>query len=109
MDTLNAIEAKERISKGAVLVDIRPQEDFLKEHIEGAYNIPSDNLSDKLPPEIAQAECVIFHCLSGKRTKNKESKLENCISNGQKAFIMEEGINGWKSAGFETTIDKTLP
>ena len=53
-----------RLSKlgGAVLIDIRPREAFLKDHLAGAVSIPESELSLRAPAELAKDSPVVVDC-----------------------------------------------
>ncbi len=52
----------ERISRGdAVLLDVRPEDEFNAQHLPGALHIPLNELArrvDELPPEV----CIVAYC-----------------------------------------------
>ncbi|MCD6454590.1 MAG: rhodanese-like domain-containing protein [Candidatus Aminicenantes bacterium] len=80
------------------ILDIRDPEDFQKEHIQGAVNIPfkvlakEENLK-KLPKD----KTIVIVCVTG-----HSASMANVVLNllGYKADTMKYGVNGWKEAGF---------
>lgn len=111
ISTLSAAEAKNRIQQGALLVDIRQPDEYRREHIQGAILQPLAQLQAVgLQSKSANARCVIFHCKSGMRTQSCRSLLADLgQANGCEVFMLENGLNGWKSAGFETNADRSQP
>jgi phage shock protein E len=61
--------AREWLKKGAIVVDVRNEEQFREEHLPGAVNIPLERLRDAsgwLAPNREQP--VLLHSLSGTRS-----------------------------------------
>lgn len=107
--TLPMITAKEvdaKVKAGALLVDIRSRDEYAREHIAVARNIPLDNLSAHAS-EIAAAPTVIYHCRSGMRTQSNAGKL--AALRGDNTFILEGGIDAWKAASLPIVEDKSQP
>lgn len=109
MQTISAKEAQEKVAAGAILVDIRGRDEFAREYIEGAINLPADSFDTADKSAINAAKVVIFHCLGGVRTKNAEPQLEKLVQAGQEAYIMEGGMNAWKAAGMKTVFNSSQP
>jgi rhodanese-related sulfurtransferase len=101
LPAISASDAKLLISKGALLIDIRGADEFVREHIAGAQNIPL--------PQISQAKlgqghnAIVFQCKSGARTKMNASALAGAAE--CEAFILEGGIEAWKTAGLPIAKD----
>lgn len=66
-------EAMAKIREGALAVDIRSQAEYRGGHIGGALSLPPEQQRDKLPDDTTP--CLIFYCLSGKRTTRAETIL----------------------------------
>ena len=71
-----AKQAWPMIKNGALLVDVRSQEEFEAGHIEGAVNIEWDN-TDALVAAIGMKRDrpVVFYCRSGNRAGKSIDKL----------------------------------
>lgn len=102
---ISASEAKAKIAQGALLIDIRGPDEFARESITGAKNIPL--------PQIANAavgqghSAVIFQCKTGMRTSANAAALSqatNC-----QAFLLDGGIDAWKGAGLSVTTNRSKP
>ncbi|KPN72676.1 rhodanese-like domain-containing protein [Neisseria sp. 83E34] len=107
--TITAADTQNKLQNGAVLIDIRGEDEYRREHIENALLQPLPQLQQQgLPAGAQQASCVIFHCKSGMRTRNAANTLAQCAS-GKEAFILENGIDGWKSAGLPTQFNASQP
>lgn len=102
-------EAKRRLDDGtAVLIDIRDQNEYAREHILGARLVPLGALdTHDFDRERASGKAVIFHCQSGRRTVMNAAKL---IAAGFKeTYVLEGGLNAWRQAGFPSHLDRRQP
>ena len=88
-------EAMAKIREGALAVDIRSQAEYRGGHIGGALSLPPEQQRDKLPDDTAP--CLIFYCLSGKRTTRAETIL-SALGQGRECYILEGGLLAWKAA-----------
>ncbi|MEO0442100.1 MAG: rhodanese family protein [Pseudomonadota bacterium] len=89
--------------KNAKLIDIRSKDEFAREHIEGAQSLPLDQLADA---KILSGP-VIFHCRSGNRTAMSKNRL-SAATNGD-CYILEGGMDAWKTSGMTTQRDTSQP
>jgi rhodanese-related sulfurtransferase len=55
-------DLKERLAKGAQLVDVLPLEDFEEDHIPGAINIPNKELNARTAERLRKDLPVIVYC-----------------------------------------------
>ena len=103
---ISAPEAKALLDRGtAILVDVREAAEHARESIPGSRSMP---LSGFDAERIAgAAPKIIFHCQSGMRTMQNVGLLADC--GGADIYLLEGGLNAWKSAGFPTVIDRTKP
>ena len=109
LHTLSPKEAQEKQQQGAVLMDIRSPDEYRREHIAGALLQPLLTLQTHgLPPEVQQAETLIFHCKSGFRTQHAAPLLAQLASK-QTVFVMEGGLEAWKQAGLPTVLNRAQP
>lgn len=104
INILTPVEAKKMIDQGASVIDIREPDEFAREHIKGARNSPLASIGNA--PAHKADEVVIYHCKSGMRTKNNMDQLP---AQGCEAYIIKDGIEGWKAAGLAVVADKSRP
>lgn len=106
---ISPIEAERRIAEGsAVLVDIREPMEHAREAIPGARSVPLSRFDpSKLSTQLGSVPSVIFHCQTGKRTVDNESRLASCPL--PELYVLEGGLNAWKNAGLSTEIDRSRP
>ncbi len=79
----NYKEAMEVYKKAnALLIDVRTPEEYRKEHIDGAINIPVyeiDNIKNEI---IDQDKVILLYCSTGKRSKIvKQILMQNGYKN----------------------------
>ncbi len=96
-------EARRLIESGAKLVDIRDRDEHAREHIPGALNVPVGQI-DRLDA----GDCaVVYHCRSGARTHANADRLTAAA--GAPCYVIEGGIDAWRSAGLEVVVDRHQP
>ena len=66
MTPISATEMAELQKEGLALLDVRSNEEFAAGHIQGAINIPHDQLAERLG-ELSKGEGLIVYCRSGRR------------------------------------------
>ncbi|QCE33211.1 hypothetical protein FAI41_06130 [Acetobacteraceae bacterium] len=85
-------EALALVHQNAKLLDIREPEEFLRDHIEGAMNVPLSGLDN--PPHFK--EDIVIMCQSGRRTGEHNYPLFRKMSSG-KIYILKGGLNAWNA------------
>ena len=101
---LDPSEAHTKMQSGARLIDIRGTDEFAREHIPGATNVPLDRI-DELG---ASPSPIIFYCRSGMRTEANAARLAAATGNAP-AYILAGGIDAWREAGQPTVLDEKQP
>jgi rhodanese-related sulfurtransferase len=66
--TVSSSEARRLVEAGARLLDVRSPMEFAGGHLEGALNIPVDQLSKRLREVGPTSRPVIVYCASGMRS-----------------------------------------
>ena len=69
-------EARERVANGALLLDVRTTGEFAEGHIDGAINIPIQELPGRLEELGAQTRGIVVYCASGGRSNLAKRLLE---------------------------------
>ncbi len=72
------VDALQRVSEGAMLIDVRSKEEFAEEHLTGAINIPHT----KIVPQLIQRgvdpdEEIVVYCRSGNRSGQAQVALRD--------------------------------
>jgi phage shock protein E len=65
---ISGADARALVARGAQLVDVRSAEEFAEEHVEGARNLPVDELDAKLGT-LSKDKPVVVYCASGARSE----------------------------------------
>ncbi|MCD1147523.1 FAD-dependent oxidoreductase [Peptoniphilus sp. KCTC 25270] len=68
-------ELQEKLEEGYELIDVRGEKEYAAGHIQGAKNIPLDELRDRLK-ELDKNKKYIVHCRSSVRSYNAERILK---------------------------------
>jgi rhodanese-related sulfurtransferase len=106
MKVISAIEAKELLEKGAVLIDVREPDEHRREKAPGALSVPLS--SANLAP--VNNATTIYHCKSGFRTSaHIEALTTAAMSRGCEPFLLEGGLEAWKAAGLPVVRDARAP
>ncbi|HHU90276.1 MAG TPA: rhodanese-like domain-containing protein [Clostridiaceae bacterium] len=81
------------LNNGAVLIDVRSDEEWASGHIAGAVHIPLADVDSRLPQEIPEKQTqLIFYCGSGKRS---QTALEKARDLGYQLVYNLGGIDDW--------------
>jgi len=67
VDVFHADQIEDRVRNGGFLLDVRTAGEFRRGHIEGAANIPIDEVRDRLA-EIPKDRTILVYCLTGIRS-----------------------------------------
>ena len=68
--------AHELVDAGAKLVDVRTPGEFGRGHVDGALNIPVDELQSRMSELGAKDTPVVVYCASGMRSARAKRMLE---------------------------------
>ncbi len=72
---VDEMQAIQLINQGAKLVDVRSQNEFARDMVKGAVNLPLEDL-DQLVDQFKQGQCLLF-CNSGTRSHIACERLRN--------------------------------
>jgi phage shock protein E len=74
---ISSKEATEYLRNGAMVIDVRSQNEFDSGHILQAYNMPLDRVEVLVPTAVKDKNKVLLlHCASGVRSGMAKKKLE---------------------------------
>ena len=69
--------ARRRLAEGALIIDVRSQEEFQHDHLSNAINIPLGDLREALPRRVKDKnQPLLVHCLSGGRSALAKQQLK---------------------------------
>ncbi len=80
---------KYRSRTGSILIDVRSREEFQKNHIRGAKNIPCEQL-EKYLKQLRKYSLIIFVCERGARSMQA---ARSCDAIGMKCVSVAGGMN----------------
>lgn len=91
----------------AIIVDVREQDEYDREHIINARCMPLSILSKNKMADCPKDKVIVFHCQSGSRTHQAQDKL---LSMGfDNVYILEGGLSAWKKSNGMVSTDKKAP
>jgi rhodanese-related sulfurtransferase len=94
----------------AVIVDVRESDEFRRERIDGAVNVPLSAMGAERVASAVEGrepDAVILHCQSGVRSADAAKRL---LGDGWPAVRhIAGGLGAWKKAGLATTRDRRAP
>ncbi len=103
-----AQEAKQLLSDGAILVDVRENDEVteLAYNVEGVINLPLSQLEDMMT-ELPKDKKLVIACRSGQRSMRAVKILQ---SNGYENLVnLSGGIQSWQANGYEVVVDGIVP
>lgn len=82
---------------GLVILDVRTASEYEEGHIEGAVNIPVQELGVRFDELSIEGELLVY-CRTGNRSAQAVDILLDV--GFTKIYHMDEGITGWTEAGY---------
>ena len=71
-------QAWEQIRDGALLVDVRTPQEFTQGYLEGALNIPHDQIKSRIDELGSDKErAIVLYCRTGRRADIVKAQLES--------------------------------
>ncbi len=93
---------------GAVVVDVRDNEEWDAGHIPGARHVPRSFLESRIEGAIPDRDTpVVLYCASGNRSALAAKTLEDMLGYTN-VSSMTGGITLWKDRGYEVEVPKSL-
>lgn len=90
---INGTQARSYIKQGALLIDVRTKEEYDSNHIEGAINIPLDDISSQIESKVKKKDKkIIVYCQSGNRSNMARGILKKL---GYTNIYDLGSINNW--------------
>ena len=107
LTALSPAETRRRVTEsGAILVDIREADEYVRRHIPGALSQPLSGWEAAHMTVDPQHE-VIFTCRTGMRTAGACDRLAARVSGS--TLVLEGGVDAWEKAGLPLAIDSKAP
>lgn len=83
-----------------VILDVRTVAEYTAEHLEGAVNIPVEELASRIT-ELDQDRATLVYCRSGNRSAQAAQLLEE--QGFTEVYNMLGGLLDWTALGYPTT------
>lgn len=64
-------ELKNKVAQGAILIDVRSNQEYRERHLQGAINIPDFEITNRVQREIPKKnQLIVLYCQYGGRSRN---------------------------------------
>lgn len=92
---------------GFIVVDVLSPEEYSREHIPGAINIPLETLPEVAPSQLNKNNRIIVY--GGAHEHSASNKAAEVLEGlgFRRVADFDGGINAWKQAGYKTDIKAT--
>ena len=71
-------ELNNKIAQGAILLDVRSNQEYKEGHLQGAINIPDYELRNRVQKEIPKKnQLIVIYCQYGGRSRNAYNMMKN--------------------------------
>src|SRR6201992_101229 len=108
IDEVDPAEAREQVTNGAVLVDVREPEEWAGGHVPGAKHVRKSYLESRIEGAVPdRSQHVILYCASGNRSAWAARTLLDDLGY-EHVESMTGGFTLWKDRGYEVQTPRTL-
>ena len=71
-------ELKNKVAQGAILIDVRSNQEYREGHLQEAINIPEFEIIKKIQKEVPKKnQLIVLYCQYGGRSKNAMTIMKN--------------------------------
>lgn len=75
---INIEELKNKVLQGAILLDVRSNQEYREGHLQGAINIPDFEVRNRVEREIPKKnQLIVVYCQYGGRSKSVMAVMRN--------------------------------
>lgn len=97
--TLDEVEAKLQKGEQFVLVDVREESEFAKDHIPGALHMGKGTIERDIEQRVPDLDTpIVLYCGGGFRSALAADNLRKM--GYRNVFSMDGGVRGWREKGF---------
>ncbi|MSP24796.1 MAG: rhodanese-like domain-containing protein [Myxococcales bacterium] len=89
---VRGVDARRLVAEGGRLVDVRSREEYAAGHIEGATNIPIQELEGRMEELAPKDQPIVVYCQSGGRSRRAAELLKSA---GYSAVHNLGGMRQW--------------
>jgi molybdopterin/thiamine biosynthesis adenylyltransferase/rhodanese-related sulfurtransferase len=108
IDEVDPAQVREQLASGALVVDVRQDEEWATGHIPGARHVPKSHLESRIEgvaPDKTQA--VLLYCASGQRSAWAARTLIEDLGY-EHVESMTGGFTLWKDRGYEVDVPRFM-
>ena len=71
-------ELKRNVAQGAILIDVRSNQEYREGHLQGAINIPDFEITKRVQKEIPKKnQLIVLYCQYGGRSRDAMAVMKN--------------------------------
>ena len=108
IDELDPAAVRDQLQTGAIVVDVRQDEEWAVGHLPGARHVPKSHLESRIEGAAPDKSLpVILYCASGQRSAWATRTLVEDLGYEHVAS-MTGGFTLWKDRGYEVDLPRTL-
>ena len=108
IETIERTELLAKLKEGsALLLDVRPAQEYSIGHLAGALSIPLAELKKRLP-ELPRTKTIAAYC-RGPQCLFASDAVDILSASGFKAVLYEESIADWKAHGLPVASGESQP
>lgn len=101
----DAVDAAQQVASGALLLDVREQDEWDAGHAPGALHVPLGELSARVD-ELPKDRPIVAVCRMGGRSEKATIALRN---SGYDVVNLDGGMRAWASAGQPVVVEAGSP
>ena len=108
IDEVDPAAVHERLGSGALVIDVRQDEEWAIGHIPGARHVPKSHLESRIEGVVAdKSQPVVLYCASGQRSAWAARTLIEDLGY-ESVQSMIGGFTLWKDRGYEVEVPRTM-
>lgn len=99
--TADELDEMKEDDENLKIVDVLGEEQFEKEHVPGAINIPYERIANEALDRFDKDDRIVVYCKNKACTASPEAAEKLDDLGFKHVYDFENGIEGWKSSGRE--------
>ncbi len=108
IDEVDPSQVHEQLGNGAVVIDVRENEEFETGHLPGALHVPRGHLEQRIEGAAPDRDAhVILYCAAGNRSALAAHTMTELMGYSH-VESMTGGITLWKDRGYEVEVPRAL-
>ncbi|MFN8132727.1 MAG: molybdopterin-synthase adenylyltransferase MoeB [Solirubrobacteraceae bacterium] len=108
IDEVDPSQVHEQLGNGAVVIDVRENEEFESGHLPGALHVPRGHLEQRIEGAAPDRDAhVILYCAAGNRSALAAHTMTELMGYSH-VESMTGGITLWKDRGYEVEVPRAL-